>query len=103
MASTFNQLGQRTGGNVDIVIFRCERNKHGRKHIYESITTEMKYYIQKCKMPATIQEVLPLDTANMLLDAVMPGAVPQRQHQEMLSSEMENECFYNINVNEEAS
>ena len=68
------------------MIFGCKQNKHARRHACESITTELEYYVQKYKLPATIQEILPLDTANMLLDAATTGELPQQQYQGMLST-----------------
>ena len=36
----------------------------------------MKYYMQKYKIPATTQEILPVKMANMLLDAAVTAGPP---------------------------
>ena len=68
------------------ILFQCKQNQEARKHIYESITIELDYYMKKHRIPLTLQEILPTETANRLLDAAVTGEVKQNHFQDLLTT-----------------
>ena len=68
------------------IVFDCQQYEEERKYIYDSIITELEYYIEKYKIPTPMQEILPADAINILLDAATTGRANQAHYQEMLTT-----------------